>query len=89
MEIKDKWQRVARKLDIPAKITKEIKQESSTAEQQALAMLRRWREGGYECEDDSEELPVPTWKILMAALTVSGYEHVADKISQRLAPSTS
>ena len=88
-EIQDNWPKVARKLDMPAKVRKEIKQQSSDPEQQALAMLKRWLEGGYECEDSDEELPVPCWTILMGALMSSGYENLAEKIRQRMAPSAS
>ena len=87
-EIKDNWQRVAKKLDMPAVVRKEIKQQSSDPEQQALAMLKRWWVGDYECEDSDEELPAPTWTILMAALTMADHKGLADSIRQRMAPST-
>ena len=87
-EIQDNWQRVARSLYIPKSIRKEIQQQSSDPEQQALAMLKRWLEGGYECEDSDEELPVPSWTMLMGAIMSSGYADLARKIQQRMAHST-
>ena len=87
-EIKDNWPRVASRLYIPKSIKKEIKQQSSDPEQQALAMLKRWWVGDYKCEDSDDELPAPTWAILMAALVGSGYGELADSIRQRMAPST-
>ena len=87
-EIQDNWPKVARSLDIPKSIRKEIQQQSSDPEQQALAMLKRWLEGGYECEDSDEELPVPCWEVLIGALMSSGHATLARKIQQRMAPST-
>ena len=87
-EIKDNWPRVASRLYIPKSIKKEIKQQSSDPEQQALTMLKRWWVGDYECEDSDEELPAPTWTILMAALTMADHKGLADSIRQRMAPST-
>ena len=85
-EIKDNWPRVAKKLDMPDELKEKIKQQSSDPEQQALAMLKRWLEGGYD--DDSEDEEPPTWEILIAALKTSKYKDLARKIEQRMSPST-
>ena len=85
-EIKDNWQRVARSFNMPDELKEEIKQQSSDPEQQALAMLKRWLEGGYD--DDSEDEEPPTWEILIAALKTSKCKDLAHKIEQRMTPST-
>ena len=76
-EIKDNWQKVAKKLEITADMEKEIKQQSSTPEQQALAMLRRWREGGNECSEQA------TWDTLIDALMGSGFKPLAKRLTRR------
>ena len=76
-EIQDNWQKVAKRLDMPANIREEIEQQSSSPEQKAMSMLKRWLEGGYECEE-----PV-TWDTLIAALMCSGYTTLSKKLARR------
>lgn len=76
-EIKDNWQKVAEKLEIPAYKTRQIAQLPCSPEEQALAMLKDWLEGGYECEE-----PV-TWDTLIAALMCSGYTTLSKKLARR------
>ena len=77
-EIKDNWQKVAEKLEIPAYKTRQIAQLPCSPEERALAMLKDWLEGGYECEEPA------TWGTLIAALIQSGYRHLGRKLLRTL-----
>ena len=65
------------KLKVPEKVRNEIAKLPHSPEERALAMLRKWLEGDYECEEPA------TWGTLIAALIQSGFKALGRKLLEK------